>query len=156
MPTTQRTTDARRAGPESGGRPWTLVYDGSCNVCSRLVRRVQKWDSRHVIQAVASQNDTVATRFPWISREALDESMHVIAADGRTWSGAAAARQLLAILPFGWLLGWLWGLPTFGLLADKGYRIFARNRYRFGCSDHCEVELKDPTPTAAQVVTPTE
>jgi predicted DCC family thiol-disulfide oxidoreductase YuxK len=149
MPTTKRTADARRAGPESGGRPWTLVYDGSCNVCSRLVRRVQKWDSRHVIQAVASQNDTVATRFPWISRDALDESMHVFAADGRTWSGAAAARQLLAILPFGWLLGWLWGLPGFGALADKGYRIFARNRYRFGCGEHCAI-----VPKAAPIPAP--
>jgi predicted DCC family thiol-disulfide oxidoreductase YuxK len=147
MPTTKRTADARRAGPESGGRPWTLVYDGSCNICSRLVRRVQHWDSRHVIQAIASQNDTVATRFPWISREALDESMYVIAADGRTWSGAAAARQLLSILPFGWLLGLLWGLPGFGALADSGYRIFARNRYRFGCSEHCAVVPKTPLPT---------
>jgi len=108
---------------------------------------VQHWDSRHVIQAIASQNDTVATRFPWISREALDESMYVVAADGRTWSGAAAARQLLSILPFGWLLGLLWGLPGFGALADNGYRLFARNRYRFGCSEHCAVVPKTPPPT---------
>ena len=151
MPTTKRRADVTRAGPQSGGRPWTLVYDGSCNVCSRLVRRVQKWDTRHVIQAVASQNDTVATRFPWISRGAFDESMYVIAADGRTWSGGAAARQLLRILPFGWLLGRLWGLPSFGALADRGYRIFARNRYRFGCSEHCTVARHEP-PT----VTPSE
>jgi predicted DCC family thiol-disulfide oxidoreductase YuxK len=144
MPNTKRTADARRAGPQSGGRPWTLVYDGSCNVCSRLVRRVQKWDTRHVIQAVASQNDTASTRFPWISREEFDESMYVVAADGRTWSGADAARQLLRILPFGWLLGLLWGLPTFGALADRGYRLFARNRYRFGCSEHCAVTLQAP------------
>lgn len=147
MPTTKRTADMRHAGPASGGRPWTLVYDGSCNVCGRLVRRVQRWDSRHVIQAIASQNDTVATRFPWISRESFDESMYVIAADGRTWSGAAAAKQLLGILPFGWLLGWLWGLPTFGALADRGYRIFARNRYRFGCAEHCAVIPKTPPMT---------
>jgi predicted DCC family thiol-disulfide oxidoreductase YuxK len=149
MPTTKRMADARRAGPESGGRPWTLVYDGSCNVCSRLVRRVQRWDTRHVIQAIASQNDTVSTRFPWIPRESFDEAMYVIAADGRTWGGAAAARKLLAILPFGWLLGWLWGLPSFGALADRGYRIFARNRYRFGCSEHCKL-----APLAAPLAPP--
>jgi predicted DCC family thiol-disulfide oxidoreductase YuxK len=151
MPTTKRTADARHAGPQSGGRPWTLVYDGSCNVCGRLVRRVQKWDTRHVIQAVESHNDTVATRFPWISRESFDESMHVIAANGRTWSGALAARQLLRVLPFGWLLGWLWGVPSFGALADRGYRLFARNRYRFGCSEHCAVAHHAPP-----AVTPSE
>ncbi len=154
MPITKRTADTRHAGPASGGRPWTLVYDGSCNVCRRLVRRVQHWDSRHVIQAIASQNDTVATRFPWISGEAFGESMYVIAADGRTWSGAAAARQLLAILPFGWLLGWLWGLPSFGALADRGYRVFARNRYRFGCGEHCA--LVPTTQPATLPATPSE
>jgi predicted DCC family thiol-disulfide oxidoreductase YuxK len=107
---------------------------------------VQRWDTRHVIQAIASQNDTVSTRFPWISREAFDESMFVIAADGRTWSGAAAARQLLRIVPFGWLLGWLWGLPTFGALADRGYRLFARSRYRFGCGEHCAIAPAAPPP----------
>ncbi|MFI5242863.1 MAG: thiol-disulfide oxidoreductase DCC family protein, partial [Gemmatimonadales bacterium] len=126
MSTTKRQPDGTHAGPASGGRPWTLVYDGTCNVCSRLVRRVARWDSRHVIQMVASQNDTVSTRFPWISAEQFRESMYLVAADGRMWSGAAATRQLLRILPFGFLLGWLWGLPTFGALADSGYRIFAR------------------------------
>jgi predicted DCC family thiol-disulfide oxidoreductase YuxK len=100
---------------------------------------------------VASQNDTVSTRFPWISAEQFRESMYLVAADGRMWSGAAATRQLLRILPFGFLLGWLWGLPTFGALADSGYRIFARNRYRFGCGVHCAV-----APRASPPVTPSE
>jgi predicted DCC family thiol-disulfide oxidoreductase YuxK len=107
-----------------------------------------------VIQAIPSQNDTVSTRFPWIPREAFDDAMYVIAADGRTWSGAAAARQLLRILPFGWLLGWLWGLPTFGALADRGYRLFARNRYRFGCGEHCALEAH--ARAAPPPVTPSE
>jgi len=154
MSTTKRTAAARGAGPASGGRPWTLVYDGTCNVCDRLVRRVQRWDTRHVIQAIASQNDTVSTRFPWIPPEAFSDAMYVIAADGRTWSGAEAARQLLRILPFGWLLGWLWGLPTFGALADRGYRLFARNRYRFGCGEHCAIAPHETL--APPSVTPTE
>jgi predicted DCC family thiol-disulfide oxidoreductase YuxK len=104
-----------------------------------------------VIQMIASQNDTVSTRFPWIAPDEFRDAMYLIAADGRTWSGAAATRQLLAILPFGWLLGWLWGLPTFGLLADRGYRLFARNRYRFGCSEHCAIAHRPRPP-----VTPTE
>ncbi len=137
MLSAKRTETGKRGGLSSGGRPWTLVYDGTCNVCGRLVRRVEKWDTRHVLQMLASQNDTVAVRFPGIPREEFADAMYLIAADGRSWSGAAAARQLLKILPYGWLLGWMWGLPTFGALADRGYRIFARNRYRFGCADHC-------------------
>ena len=66
--------------------------------------------------------------------------MYVIAADGSTWSGAAAARQLLRILPFGWLLGWLWGLPTFGALADRGYRLVRAESLSIRMSgEHCAV-----------------
>lgn len=151
MSITKHMPDGTHAGPASGGRPWTLVYDGTCNVCSRLARRVARWDGRHVIQMLASQNDTVPMRFPWISAEEFRESMYLIAADGRTWSGASAARKLLAILPYGFLLGWLWGLPTFGALADRGYRIFARNRYRFGCGEHCAAARRASPP-----VTPIE
>jgi predicted DCC family thiol-disulfide oxidoreductase YuxK len=28
--------------------------------------------------------------------------------------------------------------PLVGWLADKFYRWFARNRYRFGCGEHCQ------------------
>jgi predicted DCC family thiol-disulfide oxidoreductase YuxK len=145
MLNTKRTAAGIHAGPSSGGRPWTLVYDGTCNVCSRLARRVEHWDSRHVIQMLAWQNDTVPARFPGISRQEFAEAMYLIAADGRSWRGAAAARQLLAILPYGWLLGWLWGLPSFGALADRGYRVFARNRYRFGCGKHCTTAPVTPS-----------
>ena len=93
MAVTKRTADAKRAGPGSGGRPWTLVYDGTCNVCSRLARRVQHWDSRHVIQAIASQNDTVSTRFPWISHEAFDISESAQRVLARHWQARTPAER---------------------------------------------------------------
>ena len=49
-----------------------------------------------------------------------------------------AIEDLLGILPSGWLLGWVFKLPFVGKLADKFYRWFARNRYRFGCGEHCQ------------------
>ena len=121
------------------GRPWTLVYDGSCNVCGKAVRAIERWDRRHEIELVPSQNPCVAARFPWIPPDAYADAMQLIGPGGRTTQGADAFEELLRILPRGWMLGWIFKLPLVGWLADKLYRWFARNRYRFGCGEHCRV-----------------
>ena len=122
----------------SGGRPWTLVYDGHCEVCGRLVRRLERWDRRQQIEAVPSQNPCVPARFPWIPAEAYADAMQLIGPGGRTTQGAEAIEELLGILPRGWMLGWIFKLPFVGWVADKLYRWFARNRHRFGCGKHCQ------------------
>jgi predicted DCC family thiol-disulfide oxidoreductase YuxK len=121
------------------GRPWTLVYDGDCKVCSRFVRVVERWDRRKEIELLPSQHPSVGARFPWIPPDAYADAIQLIDANGRTTQGAAAIEELLTILPKGWLLGWVFKVPFVGRLADRLYRWFARNRYRFGCSEHCQV-----------------
>lgn len=121
------------------GRPYTLVYDGNCRVCGRLVNLLRNWDSRNRIEIIPSQNTTVYARFPWIPAKAYTESVQLIGPGGRTWQGAAAIEQLLDILPRGRWIGWVFKLPFVGWLADKVYRWFARNRYRFGCGEHCQL-----------------
>jgi predicted DCC family thiol-disulfide oxidoreductase YuxK len=120
------------------GRPWTLVYDGNCKVCGRLVRVLENWDRRKQIEIVPSQNSCVQARFPWIPPEAYAEAVQLIGAGGRTSQGADAIEDLLGILPKGWVIGWIFKLPFVGWLADKFYRWFARNRYHLGCGDHCQ------------------
>jgi predicted DCC family thiol-disulfide oxidoreductase YuxK len=120
------------------GRPWTVVYDGSCKVCNRLVRLLARWDRRNVIESVPYQNAHVAARFPWIPLEEYQLAMQLIGPGGRTWQGAQAAEQLLSILPSGRLLAGVFRLPFAGRLIDRFYRWFARNRYRFGCGEHCQ------------------
>ncbi len=121
------------------GRPWTLVYDGQCDVCGRFVRIVERWDRRKEIELLPSQNPYVPARFPWIPAEAYADAMQLIGPSGRTTQGAAALEELLGILPKGRMLAWIFKLPFVGWLADKLYRWFARNRYRFGCATHCRV-----------------
>lgn len=122
----------------SAGRPWTLVYDGDCEVCGRFVRVLQRWDRRRQIELVPSQNPCVPARFPWIPTDAYADAMQLIGPGGKTTQGAEALDELLGILPQGWMLGWLFRLPFVGWVADKLYRWFARNRYRFGCGTHCQ------------------
>lgn len=120
------------------GRPYTVVYDGVCKVCNRLVGVLDKWDSEKLLEAVPFQNTGVQARFPWIPAASYTEAVQLIGPGGQTWQGAAAIEQLLAILPKGALLSWAFKVPLMDGLIDRFYRWFARNRYRLGCGEHCQ------------------
>src|ERR687886_1927767 len=124
------------------GRPYTVVYDGQCRVCNHFVRLLHRWDKRKEIETIPSQNASVPARFPWIPLAAYRDAMQLIGPGGRTWQGAAAIDQLLSILPGGWLLGWAFRVPVLGTLLDKFYRWFARNRFKFGCGEHCQLRAE--------------
>jgi len=113
------------------------VYDGQCKVCNRLVNLLRKWDSRQELEMIPFQNSSVLVRFPWIPAEAYAQAMQLVGPGGETWQGGHAIEQLLKILPHGMLLGWAFQVPFFGRLFNRFYRWFARNRYKFGCGEHC-------------------
>jgi predicted DCC family thiol-disulfide oxidoreductase YuxK len=126
------------ASPAAGpGRPYTVVYDGVCKVCNRLVGVLRAWDRPGMIEVIPFQNTVVLDRFPWIPAEAYAEAVQLVGPGGQTWQGAAAIEQLLKILPRGGWIGWAFKLPFVGGAADRFYRWFAKNRYRFGCGEHC-------------------
>lgn len=126
------------ATPPPLDRPYTVVYDGNCKVCGRLVKLLDKWDRKRVLEVIPSQTPGVQARFPWIPARAYTESVQLIGPGGRTWQGAAAIEQLLDVLPKGKLLSWIFSIPFVRPLAENFYRWFARNRYRMGCGEHCQ------------------
>ena len=133
--------DAPMAG--SPGRQYTVVYDGDCNVCKKLVRVLTKWDHNGDLEILPSQTAGLHARYPWIPARAYLESVQVIHnPSGQTWQGAAAIERLLDVLPKGTLLLWIFSIPLVRPLAEKVYRWFARNRYHLGCGEHCQV--RDP------------
>ena len=121
------------------GRPYTVVYDGQCKVCGRLVKLLTAWDKRKELEIIPFQNTSVLDRFPWIPSEAYAEAMQLIGPGGRTWQGGEAIEQLLKILPYGGVFGWTFSIPGFGTLFGRFHRWFARNRYKFGCGEHCQM-----------------
>jgi predicted DCC family thiol-disulfide oxidoreductase YuxK len=121
------------------GRPYTIVYDGACKVCNRLVALLDRWDHRGRVEAIPSQNTSVHARFPWIPSEAYAQAVQLVGPGGRTWQGAAAIEELLRVLPLGGSLAWVFRVPLVGRAIDRFYRWFARNRYRFGCGEHCQL-----------------
>ena len=138
MPTIEAQT-----GATFTGRPWVVVYDGNCKVCTRLAGVLRRWDTRATFDVVPSQAPGVPARFPWIPPRAYRESLQLVDASGRTWQGASAIERILDLLPRGGWLGWIFSLPFARPLAERFYRWFARNRYKLGCGDHCQVRALD-------------
>jgi predicted DCC family thiol-disulfide oxidoreductase YuxK len=120
------------------GRPYTVVYDGTCRVCTRLAGVLREWDRGEALELTPSQAPGVAARFPWIPPRAYAEALQLIGPNGQTWQGAGAIEQLLAVLPKGKTISWLFKIPFVRTIADRLYRWFARNRYRLGCGEHCQ------------------
>jgi len=120
------------------GRPYTLVYDGMCRMCTRLSNVLTKWDGRRQIEVVPSQATGVMARFPWIPARAYSEAIQLVGPGGETWQGAAAIEQLLNVLPRGRWISWVFRIPYVRALADRIYRWVARNRYHLGCGEHCQ------------------
>lgn len=125
-------------------RHYTVVYDGHCKVCGRLVTLLTKWDTGRDLEIIPSQTPEVHARFPWIPARAYTQSVQVIRnSDGKTWQGAGAIEELLNVLPKGWLISWLFSIPFVRPLAERFYRWFARKRYKLGCGDHCQIRPVD-------------
>ena len=123
---------------------YTVIYDGHCKVCGRMVTVLAKWDANRELEIIPSQTPGVRERFPWIPARAYVDSMQVIRTrDGKTWQAAAALEELLKVLPRGRLISWMFKIPCVRPLVDRFYRWFARNRYRLGCGEHCAVRNAD-------------
>lgn len=91
-----------------------------------------------ILEITQSQAPEIPHRFPWISPGAFEESLQVVRMDDNTtWQGASAIEALLAILPRGRLVSWMFHIPLMRHAIERLYRTFARNRHRLGCQDHC-------------------
>lgn len=129
--------DRGAARPEGDDRPYTVVYDGDCNVCGRLVGVLEQMDKEQTLEIIPSSQPDVAARFPWIPGSAYGDSIQLVRRDdGRAWQGAAAIEQLLDVLPRGRLVSWVFSIPFARPLAERVYRSFAKNRHRLGCRVH--------------------
>jgi predicted DCC family thiol-disulfide oxidoreductase YuxK len=124
-------------------RPYTVIFDGACKVCNRLVTVLRKWDRERTLTIVPSQTNGVQARFPWIPARAYAESVQVVGPGGRTWQGASAIEELLRVLPHGGLLAWVFRIPGVRAIAERFYFWFARNRYKLGCGEHCQYRPLD-------------
>ncbi len=107
--------------PASGspGRAYTVVYDGYCKVCKKLVHVLMKWDQNGTLEILPSQTPGLGARYPWIPAKAYLESVQFIENHtGHTWQGAAALEHIIDALPKGRLITWIFSIPFVRPLAE--------------------------------------
>ena len=106
----------------------TLLYDGSCRVCSGWAEFVSKSDPKAHIELVAQESEdgrALLTTLPESMQE-LD-SIFLRDAHGRWFAKSAASIRILLRLRFPWPLGAiLWLVPR--PLRDLAYDAYARRR----------------------------
>jgi predicted DCC family thiol-disulfide oxidoreductase YuxK len=107
--------------------PTTVLYDGSCPICSREINQYKKGDPLAQICWIDVSSATFVAP-PGHSKEKLMARFHVIASNGEVVSGAAAFVQLWQQLP-GWkYIALLARLPGVLNLMEFGYEKFLRFR----------------------------
>ena len=108
-----------------------LLYDGDCPFCRSETDFLRRQDrhGRLILDTVADPSFDPA-RFG-LTREAVDGALHAFLPDGRMVTRMDAVRAAYAAVGRGWMAaptGW----PILRPLFDRAYRVFARNRRRWG------------------------
>jgi predicted DCC family thiol-disulfide oxidoreductase YuxK len=118
----------RTAAP--GGARLIALFDGHCVFCTRQAKQLERLVGANRVELVSFQDEGVLGRFPGVSHEACMQRMHVVQPDGRVFAGAEAVARAALLLPvIGWI-AFLYYVPGVRQLAEWGYGVVARERYR--------------------------
>ncbi len=113
-------------GPDKDEETALMIYDGECGFCTYWARR---WRQKigPMLEITPLQDE--ATRPDGLSKQTLEEAVHVVDTDGEIYRGAEAVFLALAMGRRRGLGLWLYRhLPGFRPLAELGYRWVADHR----------------------------
>jgi predicted DCC family thiol-disulfide oxidoreductase YuxK len=118
------------------------LFDGVCNLCNASVRFLIARDHRAALRFTSLQSDLGRTLIAQHELDGTGLDSVILVENGRAWVESEAALRIAMHLGWPWrAAGVLRLLPR--RLRDAGYRLIARNRYRwFGKQDACLM----PTP----------
>ena len=121
----------------------TLLFDGTCRFCTAQAERLRRF-GRGRVNVESAYAPGVRERFPMLPQEGMMGEIKLVDADGRVLGGAAAIARTLEHGggPLG-LVARLYRVWPVRPIADAGYRVIARNRYRIAgrCDDDGQCKL---------------
>ncbi|HEY1013793.1 MAG TPA: DUF393 domain-containing protein [Herpetosiphonaceae bacterium] len=121
----------------------TLIFDGSCDFCTRTVRWLRLLDRGARIAAVPFQQPA-APESAGLTIGDCEQAVWAYAADGPRYRGAGAVNAALAVALGTPLPLWVYLLPGVRQLQDYVYALVARNRHHIpGDQPHCEQHPED-------------
>jgi predicted DCC family thiol-disulfide oxidoreductase YuxK len=105
-----------------------LVYDGECEFCTRLARRLERLDRRGRVALKASQEAGVIDLLG-LTRDEVGRAAWAIEPGGRRFEGAAAINRTLRELGGGWrVVAGLYRVAPIRWVEDRYYGRVARKR----------------------------
>jgi predicted DCC family thiol-disulfide oxidoreductase YuxK len=103
-----------------------LLYDEDCGFCRWSLDKILAWDRAERVRPLAIQSEEGARLLAPVAPEARLDSWHLVRADGKLFSGGAAAEPLARLLPGGRPLAAVFA--AFPGLTERAYGFAARNR----------------------------
>jgi predicted DCC family thiol-disulfide oxidoreductase YuxK len=112
-------------------KPYTVIYDGQCNLCSNLVQVLEQIDQGKLFQYLPMQDEAGLAQFN-VTAEACEMGMIVIDnhQPDRRWQGSDAAEEIGRLLPTGNVFVTAYrNLPGMKWVGDRVYAQVRDNRY---------------------------
>ncbi len=120
-----------------------IVYDGQCPLCNRWLSFLPPRDPEARISFCPMQTVTGATLMRLHGLDPVDPDSFLYLEFGRAWTGSDGIIRVLMALGGIWrACGLLRFIPR--RLRDPGYRVIARNRYRWwGRTESCMIPSEE-------------
>jgi len=128
-----------------------ILFDNKCGFCVWSLSKILSWDRHGRLRPVALKSPEADDLLMGMDPELKRASWHLVAPDGRTYSGGQAVAPLARLLPGGTPIALLAGaVPR---TTDRAYRWVARHRDRLGRAlgeRACAVDLAKRPSTSTQ------
>ncbi|HOW98274.1 MAG TPA: DUF393 domain-containing protein [Kiritimatiellia bacterium] len=108
-----------------------MLYDGACPFCSREAAILKKADASSRVRFVDISDPVFNPAAYGLTREEADAQLHFFDGEGRVSRAMDAVRAAYRAAGIGGRMAWT-GAPLVRPLFDRLYRVFARNRLRWG------------------------
>ncbi|MEC4896294.1 MAG: DCC1-like thiol-disulfide oxidoreductase family protein [Oscillatoria sp. PMC 1051.18] len=108
-----------------------VIYDGNCNLCVTFTQLLENFDRGQLFDYTPMQNEEILQKFE-ISPQDCELGMILIDNEkqDRRWQGAAAAEEIVNLLPAGDLfIAAYRSLPGMKWIGDRAYEQIRDNRY---------------------------
>ncbi len=112
-------------------RAGVLLYDGACPFCSREAEMLKRADTEGRVRFVDISDPAFDAGAFGLSRTAVDAQLHFFDADDHLFRAMDAVRAAYRAVGLGRRMAWT-GWPLIRPVFDRFYRVFARNRLRWG------------------------
>lgn len=118
-----------RENEAKGMRRATLIYDGTCPICSGTVEWIEKNEQEGAFEMVPCQSESLGLRYPDIDFDECMRAMQLVLPDGHVLAGEQALPEIFTRLRRYRAVALAFKLPGAETLLRILYQWFALRRY---------------------------